>query len=165
MIRRLTLLAIALSAAFLVIGFVLSRTVNGIFASLLVGLLWVVLELLHKQWAASPAMALLVVIAVLGASQEYYAVFHVLAVAAALSAWDLSRFSRRLKMVEDDPIWSDATRRHVRRLLWVNGVGLLSAALAISVQSGSGFFLAWFLAVGAVVALFILVMRMAKMTQ
>jgi hypothetical protein len=165
MIRRLTFLAIALSTLSAVVGFVLSRAFAGALIALLIGSLWVVLELFRKPWIASPSMGLMIIVAMVGASQEYYAIFHALTVVAALSAWDLSRFGRRLILVEDDPSWTGATRAHVRRLLLVNGAGLLMAFLGISVQLGATFFVAWFLAVGVVVALFILVMRISKMTQ
>jgi hypothetical protein len=165
MLRRLTFLSIVFATISLVSGFLLSGNAAGVFLSLLVGLAWVVLELLNRHWAASPGLALMVIFAAVGAFQEYFSVLDALAVVAALCAWDLARFRQRLKLVEDAPTWSQAIRSHVRRLLMVNAAGLGFAALAIAVQLRGAFGVAWFLAVGAIIALFILVLQLAKMTR
>jgi hypothetical protein len=165
MIRRLTLLAITLTTVALAGSFMLSRAYGGVIGSLLVGLVWALAVWRNWFGMASWGLVTFVILAGFGAANEYYAILDAFAVVSALSAWDLSRFEQRLKIVENESLWTDMTRHHVRRLLLVSGVGLLITIPAIQVQVGGTFILAWLLGISLVAALFVFVLWIAKSTQ
>jgi hypothetical protein len=76
-----------------------------------------------------------------------------LAVVAALSAWDLDAFVRRLKdaarVVDRDAL----ERQHLLRLLMVDGLGLGLAAVALGVRVRLGFGLVILLGILAILGL------------
>lgn len=70
---------------------------------------------------------------------------------AALSAWDLDAFSRQVQ--DTDAVKPALEGRHLRRLLVVDGIGLVSAGLALTVQVRLSFGLAMAVAIAALVGL------------
>ncbi|MFZ6029416.1 MAG: hypothetical protein ACOYYS_17020 [Chloroflexota bacterium] len=166
MIQRLHFLAIGLATACLVAFYLLTGGTGGVALSLLAGLAWLVLAWLDKKWVAAPAMFLFFMLAAFGAVQERYTVLCLLAGVFALSAWDLSRFLGRLQLLDmqRDASWAQESRHHLRRLLAVDGAGFLLALIAVSVQWRGSFFPVFFLALGVLIALFALVIRLARLT-
>jgi hypothetical protein len=58
----------------------------------------------------------------------------VLAMVSTLTAWDLDHFVRRLKRVDGVGPDRSLERRHLLRLLMVDGVGLLLGAIALQIE-------------------------------
>lgn len=167
MIQRMLFLAIALATASLSVFYLLTGEASGVILSLLIGVVWVVLEWFNKKWVAAPAMLFVFALAAFGAMREENTVLCLLAGFFALSAWDLSRFLGRLQLLDTqlDASWNDASRRHLQRLLVVNGAGFLLAFVAASLQWSGPFFPVFFLALGILVALFALIIRLARLTD
>ena len=72
---------------------------------------------------------------------------------AALAAWDLDYFAQRLRSVEYTTRAHDLERRHLRRLLVVEGLGLLLGAVALGVKVRFSFATACLLGLVAVLGL------------
>lgn len=90
--------------------------------------------------------------AAVGAWLDLNAWLLLISVIANLSAWDLYSFARQLETVDVVEQAGVLSQRHLRRLLIVDGLGFLSAGLALTVQLRVGFGLALILAVVALVA-------------
>jgi hypothetical protein len=109
-----------------------------------IGSVWFLLEWHDSGQAAVPGM---VSITILSAAQAIFGsplLVMALVVVLALSAWDLSRFQQRLVHVAQDDMRQDIERRHLRRLLLVNAIGLLLTVLASSIQLRIGFYVLLF---------------------
>jgi len=74
-------------------------------------------------------------------------------VVAALSAWDLDHFARRLRGVERVEMRLALEWHHLRRLISVDGLGLLLAGVALAVQYKFSFDAALVLGLVAVLGL------------
>jgi len=139
MLGKMLLISIALATSALVLGYAASGVWIGALLLLAWGLLWLLSRRRGWSWGGSLALALSVAAAVVGVRLEVGSGWMLLGVAAALSAWDVDHFERRLEgagRVEDARALK---RRHLRRLLIVDGLGLLVGAVALSVRTGFGF--------------------------
>lgn len=165
MIRRALFATIIVSTLALVSAFILSNSVNGVVISILVGLLWLLLEYLQSRWGASLGLISVVILVAFGAMLESYAFLHAIAITAALSAWDLSRFRQRLAVIQQDDSWRIAAQRHLKRLLLVNSGGLTLAILAINLRFDASFYLEWILALSMLFLLFTFVIWLARLTR
>jgi hypothetical protein len=76
-----------------------------------------------------------------------------LALVMALAAWDLDSFVRRMEGAEQVEGRQDLERRHLLRLVAVEGVGVLLAAVALGVRLDIGFGAVLLLSLVAVVGL------------
>jgi hypothetical protein len=147
MISALSSASAGLSVLVLALGFALNDIWAGTAAVLAAGALW-----LLSQWRALPwaSTAGLVAQAIAAAAAMLLGVgggWPVLALVAALVAWDLDQFSQRMRAagrVDDAP---GQERRHIRRLLIVAGLGGLLGLVALSFQVRLSFGLALVLAV------------------
>jgi hypothetical protein len=95
-----------------------------------------------------------------GIWQGLQAGWMLLGVVAALAAWDLHHFGQRLKSVgwDDAPaewrrVGHDPERRHFRRLLIVNGLGMLLATVAFGTKIRFNLGIAFLLGLLAIVGL------------
>jgi hypothetical protein len=122
-----------------------------------VGLLWWLGQARNWDWIAPIGLTLFVVMAAGGLWRGLAASWMLLGTVAALAAWDLNHFAMRLRSVE----WNETLakrrreleRRHLRRLLIVNGLGLLLAAVALGVKVRFSFGVAIVLGLVAVLGL------------
>lgn len=138
MTRRLVPACVGLSGGFLMLGYGLGRMGPG--AALVAGLVALWLAGWWRRWAWAPNVGLvsLVAAAAGGVLLGLGAGWMLVGLVAALCAWDLEHWSRRL----DGMNWRDeraAQRRsleraHFRRLLAVAGLGLLLPAIALQVR-------------------------------
>jgi hypothetical protein len=136
-VRRVLLLAIILSSAiFTLVGAAQSPTIGLIAAAL--GVIWLAQEMTERTPLSSIYFLVFTALAALGALGSASLPFLLLGLAAALVAWDLSRFRRRIseETVEDER--ERLERAHLRMLGIVVVGGLLiafvPALLTISVN-------------------------------
>jgi hypothetical protein len=147
MISALSIASVGLSASLLALGFALHDLWAGTAAVLAAGALWLLAQWRAQRWA-SPAG--LVAQAVAGAVAMLLGVgggWPLLAIVAALVAWDLDQFAQRMQeagRVDDAP---GQERLHTRRLLIVAGLGGLLGLAALSLQVRLSFGLALLMAV------------------
>ena len=162
MIPTLSISSAGLSVLILALGFVLHDLWAGTAAVLAAGALW-----LLGQWRALPwaSPAGLVAQAIAAAGAMLLGVgggWLVLALVAALVAWDLDQFSQRMRAagrVDDAP---GQERRHIRRILIVAGLGGLLGLAALSLQVRLSFGLALLLAVAMMLCLSLVIGYMRR---
>ena len=153
MIIGLSFGSIVLAASALALGYGLSGLWVGALPVAAVGLLWLLGQRRGWGWVASVALALLVGAAAAGLWLGLGVGWMLVGVVAALSAWDLGHFARRMAAVKRVAGARDLERRHLRRLLIVDGLGLLLAVVAHEIEVGFGFGVAFLLGLLAVVGL------------
>jgi len=122
-------------------------------AILVLGVAWILAPRAAWPWLPWVMMTLLVVIAAVGAWLALRPVPLVVGLVAAVSAWDLDLFVRQLRRVDRVERGDRLKRRHLRRLVAVDGVGLLMAILALTVEIQLTFALALGLGLAALVGL------------
>jgi hypothetical protein len=116
----------------------------------LVGVLWLAGTWRGWEWVASVGLIGFVGIAAVGLWLGLGAGWMVFGLVAALCAWDLGRFVLYLKRVERVEAERELEQRHLQRLLAVAGLGLLVAAVALSVEIRFTFMMALLLGLLAV---------------
>lgn len=122
-------------------------------AVLLLGALWIAVERTGWSWAASLMLGLFSFAATAGAWQGLNPVLLVVGMVGALSAWDLDHFTRQLRSVDDVEEERSLSRRHLRRLLVVDALGLASAGVALTVRVRLSFGVALVLGLVAILGL------------
>jgi hypothetical protein len=145
MTTHFLLISTVASTCTLAVGYALGGAWPGTLLILALGFLW-----LLDQWrgggkVASVALVFFVGAAAVGLWLDLGDVWMLLGVVAALSAWDLDRFAQRQRNVGRVENVQQLERRHLRRLLIVDGLGLLLAAaggLKIKVSFGAALLLA-----------------------
>ena len=152
MVVRSTLVSIGLATCALVLGYAQDGVWSWTSLTVSVAGLWLFGLWRGWEWMASVGLVFFVGTAAGGIWQGLQASWMLLGVVAALTAWDLHHYAQRLKSVG----WGDAPverrsvghnpeRRHLRRLLLVNGLGLLLATVAfgtkIRINLGTAFLL------------------------
>ncbi len=145
--------SIVLAASALILAYALGALWLPAAAILIFGLAWIVGQRLGWRWVAWLMVGSSVVAAAVGAWLDLSPVLLVVGLIAALSAWDLDGFARQLKRVDAVEQKQVLQRRHLRRLLLADGLGLLLAVLAVTVQVDLSFGLALILGLIALLGL------------
>ncbi len=138
----LALTSTILAASTLAVGYATSRLWNGALLILACGGVWLLAQ--RRRWRADSVMLVVfLVTAALGLLIGVGSGWMLLGVTAALGAWDLDRFSRRLEFAQQGAGDGELERRHLLRLLMVSSIGLLlgAVALALSLRIGFGMIL------------------------
>jgi hypothetical protein len=142
-----------LAAAALAMGYGLQEVWGGVAVAGVVGGFW-----LFGQWrrwgrVASVALVLMIGTATVGLWLGVGGGWALAGVVAALAAWDLDRFTQRMRMAGRAVDADVLERRHLRRLSVVSGAGLLLGVVALSVRVRLGFAAAFLLGLLAVLGL------------
>jgi hypothetical protein len=106
---------------------------------LALGSLWLLGQQQGWGWVASVALVFFVGAAAVGLWLDLGAGWMLLGVVAALSAWDLDRFTQRQRGAERIEKARELERRHLQRLLIVDSLGLLLATAGLQVRVGVSF--------------------------
>ena len=153
MTARLLSITIGLAAIVLAIGYAVGGVWKISLILLAMGVLWWIGQKRHWNLFAPVALLGFVVAAAVGLWMGLPAGWMLVGVVAALSAWDLDHFARRLRSVERVEMRPALERLHLRRLVSVDGLGLLLAGMALGVQYKFSFDVALVLGLVAVVGL------------
>ena len=153
MIDKLLPGSIILSASALALGCGMSGLWTWAVLAAAVGFLWLLGLWRDWGWMASVGLACFVGAAAVALWLGVGAGWALLCVAAALSAWDMDHFAQRLGRVGRGDGALDLERRHLERLLIVNGLGLLLGAVALRIKIEFGFGVALLLGLLAVLGL------------
>jgi hypothetical protein len=137
MIKRALLAAIALTAIiFAVVN--LTQNLTAALLSLAVGSIWLYQEFTERETLNSLYFLVFFGLTVLDALANQSLLGLLLGMSAALVAWDLSRFRRRIREEEADDEKARLERAHLQKLAIPVGAGfviaLLPALLTISVS-------------------------------
>ncbi len=158
---RLLVLCIGLSAGILAIASVLGGLWLATLAALLIGAGWLAAERQDWSHAAAPAFVGLLIVAAFAILAGLSSFWIAPAGLFALAGWDLSRFRQRLRAAGERPT-AALEALHVRRLLWVCGVGFILAELANLIHFQLRFVLVFILGLASFLALYILAARLAR---
>ena len=101
---------------------------------LVLGSVWIWGQRAGWSWLGWLMLVLVSLTAGVGAWLDLTPLPLVVGFVAALSAWDLDTFARRLRRVDAVEHEERVKRRHLRRLVVVDGLGLALALLALNVQ-------------------------------
>ncbi len=144
-------IALGLATGALALGYALGESWPGVALIVALGFAWIAAR---RRWDWTPSMGLLVftAIAAFGAWRGAPAAWMLAGIVAALAAWDLDYFGRRLRgaRVEGEVALA---RAHLRRLLLVSSAGLLVGWFALGIRVDLGFAAALALGLLVVVAL------------
>ena len=148
----IVLAVLALGAAYGLAGLWLPAA-----AILILGADWLIVRRVdrfrHPDRMAWVMMGLFAIAAAVGAWLGTSPLLLTIGMTAALSAWDMDHFARQLGDVDLVVRQRKLARRHLRRLLVVDGIALLFAVLALEVQIRLGFGLALVLGLVALLGL------------
>jgi len=136
---KFSLVTTALGTGALMLGYGLHGLWVGALVVLTLGLLWLLDQWRGWGWMASIALISFVGTAAVGLWLGLGSGWMLFGVAAALGAWDLDRFARRLRSVRHVAGRREVERCHLRRLLGVGGLGLGLGGLALGVKVELGF--------------------------
>ena len=140
LVEALRFVCLGLACLALAAGYALGGLWTWGLAALLPLLLWLIG--LGRPWSL-PAAAGLVAFATLAAAGLLAGLapaWMLLALVAALCAWDLDHLARRLAATDLVPHRRDLEKHHLLRLLAVAGLGLLLALVALEVELQLTFF-------------------------
>ena len=85
--------------------------------------------------------------AVFGCLIQLSLVLLIFSVVEALTAWDLDYFTRRLELVRDGEVAKKMEKQHIRRVLFLTGLGLMLTDLAMVFRTGFNFWTVFWLVV------------------
>ncbi len=153
MISKLLPISIILAAFVLALGYGLGGLWTETALVVVVGFLWLLGRWRGWGWMASVGLTFFVGAAAVGLWLNVGPGWTLLGVVAALSAWDLDHFVHRLERVGRVEDARYLERRHLERLLIVDGLGLLLGAVALRVKVEFGFGVALLLGLMAVLGL------------
>jgi hypothetical protein len=71
----------------------------------------------------------------------------ILSLVAALAAWDLDYFNRRLELVSDVEVAQEMEKQHLRRVMFLTGPGLILTELGALFRTGFNFWAIFWLVV------------------
>jgi hypothetical protein len=145
--RRYTTISIVLAALLPAAGYASGGHWIGAVACLALGGLWLAGQ--RRGWDGSEALGLagFAGIAAVGVWLELPTAIVLVGVVAALVAWDLDRFTQRLRNAGQIDQERTLVRAHLQRLLVVAGLGLLLGLAAGIIPAPSSF--GWALGLGA----------------
>jgi hypothetical protein len=115
------IITIIIAMLLLTLGFILSSFWSGGIVIAALGLVWLVGQQRRLGWLNDLEFALFVVVAASGVWWGAPAGWMLAGTVAALAAWDLARFDRRLAQVEQITGEGRLRRDHLRRLLVATG--------------------------------------------
>ena len=118
----------------LALGYAVSPLWLGNVVVIGLGLIWLVGPRHRLSWLTDLGFISLTTMAAFGVWGALSASWMLLGVVAALMAWDLDRFSRRLAEAMQPEREAQLWRSHLRRLLPVAGLGLLLGGVAMSAE-------------------------------
>ena len=153
MTARLLPITIGLAEIVLAMGYAVGGTWKVLPILLAMGALWWIGQRRRWNFLASVALVGFVVAGALGLWVGLPAGWMLVGMVAALSAWDLDHFARRLRGVERVEMRLALERFHILRLVSVDGLGLLLAGVALAVQYKFSFDVALVLGLVAVLGL------------
>jgi hypothetical protein len=122
-------------------------------AILLMGVLWIGSQRTRWTWLGWLMMALFSAAAAAGALLGLRPTLLVVGLVGALSAWDLDGLASQLERVDAVERECVLKRRHLRRLLVVDGVGVVCAILALTIRVTVSFGVALMLGLIAILGL------------
>lgn len=133
------LASIGLAAGAIALGYGEGEAWRGTAFALGVGLLWLLDTRREEGGMAPVGLVSLVGAAAVGLWLSLQAGWMLFGVVAALSAWDLDHFVRRLWRAEQTEKVRHLEAIHLRRLAIVDGVALLIATVALGIRVTLGF--------------------------
>lgn len=145
--------SIILATSVLALGYGLGGFWIPAILMLAMGSLWLLGRRTSCRWSASVMLILLVIAAAIGLRMDLEPALMLFGVVAALSAWDLDHFARRLTEAGRVEQEQALTRHHLRRLLIVDAVGLLLGAVALLIRVDLSFGVVLLLALLALLGL------------
>jgi hypothetical protein len=153
MTARLLPITIGLAAIVLAVGYAVGSLWKVSLILLAMGALWWIGQKRHWNLFAPVALVGFAVAAAVGLWMGLPGGWMLVGAVAALSAWDLDHFARRLRSVERVEMQPALEQLHLRRLASVDGLGLLLAGMALVVQYKFSFDVALVLGLVAVLGL------------
>jgi hypothetical protein len=153
MTARLLPITLGLTAIALAMGYAVGGAWTFSPILLATGVLWWIGQKRHWNGLASVAWVGFVVAAAMGLWVGLPAGWMLVGVVAALSAWDLDHFARRLRGVERVEMQPALEWLHLWRLVSVDSLGLLLAGVALVIRYKFSFGMALFLGLVAVLGL------------
>ncbi|MCP4536134.1 MAG: hypothetical protein GY832_03220 [Chloroflexi bacterium] len=141
MTTKLLFSSTILATGVLALGYGLSGFWIGAALVTVHGFLWLIGQRHDWGWMASPMLVLFLIAASIGLRLNVQDGWMLLGMVAALSAWDLDHFVQRLSRVGQDCVEEthNLERRHLERLLIVNGLSLLFGMVALGIEVEFGF--------------------------
>jgi hypothetical protein len=139
--------SIVLAASALALGYGLNSAWAGVILIAATGFLWVLGQRRGWRWIAPCGLVCYVVIAGIGLGMRSWSSWMLIGMVAALSAWDLDHFVRRLRESGQIENAHALERRHFQRLLIVDSVSLLLGAVALGISLEFSFSIGLLLAV------------------
>ena len=143
--------AIALATLVLATSFVVAGLWPAVAFVVAWGGMWLAGQRFGWGWTGSAGLTGFVVMAVFGIWSDVTSLGALAATVVALAAWDLQRFSERLRAVDRVEDEAGLTRAHLRRLLPVLLAGILAGFVALEVRFALSF--GWALVLGGLAIL------------
>jgi len=134
MMAKLLPLSIGLATGALVLSYAMHGLWAAVFLISPLGLLWLLGQWRGWRGLASVTFVVFVGAAVVGLWLDVPETLMLLAVVAALTAWDLDHFARRLRVVERVEGAQSLERHHLQRLFIVDGLGVVLSAAALGFE-------------------------------
>ncbi|MGD8624715.1 MAG: hypothetical protein PVF47_02325 [Anaerolineae bacterium] len=153
MTARLLPATVGLATLALALGYGLGAQWTGTAAALAAGLLWLAAWWRRLPWTAAAGLVAFTILAAGGIWLGLGAGWMLLALIAALAAWDLDAFARRLAGADRIHEEEAVERRHLARLGLVIGLGGFLALLALGIELRLTFLPALLLGLLAVIGL------------
>jgi hypothetical protein len=153
MSARLEFISTVLAASSMALAYGLAGLWIGVGLLAALGLLCLVGQWRSWGWVLSAGLVLFVTAATLGLWLSLPTGWMLAGVVAALSAWDLNRFARRLKRAGHVESARELEQSHLWRLLAVDALGAAVAAATLGLRIELGFGAAFLLGLIAVLAL------------
>ncbi|MBN1979019.1 MAG: hypothetical protein JW918_16585 [Anaerolineae bacterium] len=126
--------SIALTAGALALAYGLNGSWSIVIAIAVLGGLWLLGLWRGWGWTASVGLACFVIIAAVGLGMSLRGIWMLAGVVGALSAWDLDHFAHQLRKSGQVKGARTLERRHLQRLLIVDGASLLLGAVALGAR-------------------------------
>lgn len=152
-VQRALFVSTGLATGLLALGYGLSGQWTWSPLIVAVGLLWLLGQWRGWGWVASVGLVVCAGIAILGFWADLGVGWLWFGMVAALTTWDLDHFVRRMRSVHRVERAGDLERRHLQRLLIVNGLSLLITAVALGIEIKFSFATALLLGALAVLGL------------
>lgn len=132
--REIAIAAVALSSSTLAFSFFREGiwAVAGIV--LILGSIWIVGQIRNWWWVHSWGFVGIVLMAAIGAFFDVQPIWLLSSLSFALIAWDLGDFLSRLRNSFHSDEVAGIERHHLIRVIWVGGLGVIFAGIALRVQ-------------------------------